>query len=122
MRTEKHGAIADFHRRRLSDYRVMESILREEAETLDNLREILFEVKDTVPRPHELVEPGNSKTAERLKKAGTTLILTAPVPVISDVLGASMFVAGVLEEYRRRKRIRETLSNYIEAITEDIMW
>ena len=81
----------------------------------------LYSVKKVVPREDFLVLDGRTGYSSVLKKAGTALVLSSPIPIVSDVLGAGLLALGILSEYRRRRRLRYLLNDYSYEIVNGFM-
>ncbi len=104
--------------RSASGYKLIKEVMEEEVYALETFKRILFDTRRSIPDSLEFIDQANTRRTEKLKKVGTTLILTAPVPIISDIIGIGLFTTGVLTEYRKRKKLQEALNNYIELLVE----
>lgn len=104
--------------RSTNDYKLIKEVIEEEVHALEAFKRILFDTRRSIPNSLEFIDQANTSNTEKLKKVGTTLILTAPVPIISDIIGIGLFTTGVLSEYRKRKKLQEALNNYIELLVE----
>ena len=83
-----------------------------EEELYTKLKGDLGSVRKTAPNEELLVIGGKTSYSGVLKKAGTVLVLSSPIPVVSDVVGASLLTLGVLSEYRKRRKLRWLLTDY----------
>jgi hypothetical protein len=106
---------------RLESLNNLSYLLKEQESTYGKLRQDLMNIKPLIPDESFLVLGEKSGYTRTLKKAGTALVLASPIPIVSDIIGVGLLGAGLVTEYRKRKRIRRLLEEYTYYLSSDIL-
>ncbi len=114
-----NGDIALVIKDRRHLYKELSGLAKEKERTFEGVRDSVFTVKKSVPKGEDFMLEGSSGYSKALKKAGTMLILSSPVPFVSDILGVGFLATGVISEYKRRKRLQRVIEDYVYLINNE---
>ncbi len=104
-------------RTRLQTAKTAYSILSTSYISLRQLRAVLKGVRDNQWfTAEELVIDGETKRTTTLKRIGAALVVSAPIPILSESIGALLLTWGCANEYRRRRALYNKLLNDIETL------
>ena len=106
-------------RTRLQTAKTAYSILSTSYISLRQLRAVLKGVRDNQWfTAEELVIDGETKRTTTLKRAGAALVVSAPIPILSESIGTLLLIWGCASEYRRRRALYNKLLSDIEALLD----
>jgi hypothetical protein len=106
---------------RLESLNNLSYLLKEQERTYSKLKQGLLDIKPIIPDENFLVLSEKTGYTRTLKKAGTALVLASPIPIVSDLLGVGLLGAGLITEYRKRRRIRRLLEEYTYFLSSDVL-
>jgi len=110
--------------RELKKLRIAKSIsenMEMNAKILTELNSTVKKIRKDKPATEDFLVSEENKYHKTMKKTGTALILTAPIPIVSDVLGISLLTLGIVGEYKKRKNLQKALSDYLEFLNDPIV-
>ncbi len=110
-------------RRRLIEtkerYSMAGKLLLEEERVFLSLKDTLRGVSYSIPDSSLSEVSGDNGYAKTFRKAGTVLVLSSPIPVVSDILGVGMLALGIVSEYKKRRKLRSLLEDYIYYLSQN---